>query len=82
MSMSNEEFSLEYEHKEKDMKTLNDEITTQQQQSALKDYKEHCDISEHIDCKPSPFWKFYDLWCLEKGLYNDRASFQMDDQEE
>lgn len=52
------------------------ELITDQQYEGKVAYLEHVKEMEDEDCEPFDFWEFYMQWCLENGLYNDRASYQ------
>ena len=44
------------------------DLITQQQETGHKEWTESESSLE--------FWQFYAAWCLENGLFNDRASHQ------
>ena len=52
------------------------EIITLQQRTAWVEYQEFEKKMEDIDLPVPHFWDWYWDWCFEKGLFNDRASFQ------
>lgn len=56
------------------LKKIDEQLSTAQQCHAFEEYKAHC-----VECEiPLEFWNWYQFYCLEEGLYNDRASYQGD----
>ncbi len=54
------------------------EINTQQQAVAVLGYETYVNEMKYLDLPFSKFWEWYSSWCIEQGLFNDRASYQSD----
>lgn len=61
------------------MKTI--EPDTLQQEAGLKAYSEHLLEMNDMGLAANQFWEWYAHRCHEEGFYNDRASYQYDEDE-
>lgn len=61
---------------------LKQNIITYQQEIALKKYRNSYKRAINGNYSMLKFWEWYWHYCYENNLYNDRASFQIDENDE
>jgi hypothetical protein len=65
-----------FKFKEKNMNKT--EVISLQQETGLKYYEDYKKEMNEISAPAWAFWEWYGMWCMEEGLFNDRASYQHD----